>query len=215
MSKVCVYNKHTLRIEKLFYVYLTFDELHFPRWIWWHFCRWLIIIKSFMKRFELVLLGGFSLDVSRKKKRRTLLGTIPSHKTISIKNQFLSLSYKGAYHCTKELSICTEWIGRDNRKRSFFALWINQIESTLWLFSWLIPTRSECSTKDVGVLLADQCLVPRIESCLQPAEGVPAWNSISASRKGIERRICTPGNSLLLPLHFQEKGMNRNRKSGF
>ncbi len=74
-----------------------------------------------MKRFELVVLGGFSLDVSRKKEKN-LLGTLLSYKTISIKNQFLSLSYKGAYHCTKELSICTEWIGRDNRKRSFFAL---------------------------------------------------------------------------------------------
>lgn len=44
-----------------------------------------------MKRFELVLLGTFSLDVSRKK-RGTLLGTLLSRKTIYIKNQFLSLS---------------------------------------------------------------------------------------------------------------------------
>lgn len=44
-----------------------------------------------MKRFELILLGEFTLDVSRKK-RRTLLGTLLSRKTIYIKNQFLSLS---------------------------------------------------------------------------------------------------------------------------
>lgn len=75
-----------------------------------------VIYKDFMKRFERVPLDQFSLDVPGKK-MGTLLGTLLSRKTISIQNQFLSLSYKGAYHCTRNCQYVPngshETIGKD------------------------------------------------------------------------------------------------------